>query len=484
MKNVCIRKDKMKQFFLRIFCLFTLLLGLLNLAACKKAQDENLLVDDQDIFESSENEKTPESADPVETRIFQPETEGEEETPILQDSKIFNTWNGIAENDQAVFFLQSCHTTSPQTWFIVSADRVSGLITPLCSKPDCSHQQISCSAYVPGSMLTAVSVSENRLYYATNLNSGMGSAVYGRRLPDGAAEEVCSVLPETFFPAETNYMMNYSQHCFYDGDYYLPLCGGSVPDGRNVRGSEFYITVQRSPVTSGRPEKTVVQDKISGFDRYEICLMPREDGLFIIEKMVKEEQTENGFYPLTTRLDIYLYTSTADRTESVFSAEYGEGLYISRYTLHGGKVFLYGIDRNTNRSGLYVQSMTGSEPKLLFDFELDPNQYNWDVWFTEDLICIYRTDFFSDEPDTQFELYDYEGKQIRSFTVNRPDVLKPENTEDYLYEGRLMRDTSVIGNGAESLYLKDFYSSIQGESREYVFSVSLDGLRVTPFVGE
>ncbi len=40
-------------------------------------------------------------------------------------------------------------------------------------------------------------------------------------------------------------------------------------------------------MTSGGEARTVFQDAISGFDEYQIELMPREEGIYLIEKMQK-----------------------------------------------------------------------------------------------------------------------------------------------------------------------------------------------------
>ena len=450
------------------------------LSACKKEKDEDLLVDDE-IFASFDSRE--ESSGTVEQVILQPETE--EDPPVLSNSEIYNLEpNRIAEQDDSVYFLYSSSMTSPGTYYLMAADLLTGIMKPLCSKPDCPHERVSCGAYEPyiGSGLTTISASENRLYYAGTMQSGSG--VFRRKFPDGAAEQVAYVNLLDMFPEKPNYTWHYNTSCFYEGDFYYPICAGTVPENGSVRENEFYATVYRSPVTSGNPERSIVQDKITGYDNYTVGLMPRGEGLYIIELMSKEERTEEGIHTLQTRIDIFLHNPQNETTEPVFSTEYGEGLYIQNCCIRNGKVYFVAYDRTVHITQLFEHSMMESEPKLLLSLDQGVNEIYRHIYFTGENICVYGEGFSGEALSLELTLYDYHGQKINRFNVNKPDELKPEDPGKYMTDGRLSGMTEVLGSGDRDLYFHDSYWSMKGEYEDFYYAVSQDGLRVIPFVRE
>ena len=73
-----------------------------------------------------------------------------------------------------------------------------------------------------------------------------------------------------------------NQSCFYKGDWYYAVSAGNTGDGEDRREAEHYATVARVPIDSGREAKTVIQDKVTGYDHYAMSMMPRDDGLYLV----------------------------------------------------------------------------------------------------------------------------------------------------------------------------------------------------------
>ena len=459
---------------LRGTCLLFAAFFLIFASSCRRETEEALLIDDE-IFESSEN-----AGASAGTQDTDPRAEEADQAPSgLMDSEIYNLLqpNRIFGHEENIYFLSG----SWRSWFMVSADRISGDTKPLCTKPDCPHNQSSCGAYVPFyGELSAISASDDCLYYAGTVNNGC--SIFKRELPDGPAEKLADVSLEDLFPVETNATMFYNTGCFYQGDFYYPVCAGAVPNDGTDRDGEFYATVLRTPVTSGRPQRRIVSDKITGFDSYTVGLMPREEGLYIIELMSKEDRLEDGIHPLKSRMDIYLYNPSGETTEPVFSTEFEEGLYIRNCCIRGGKVYVTAFDREQDTMQVFLQEMTENEPKVLLSAEQHVNEVYRDILFTKDKICFYGTSASGESMNRGIELYDYEGRAAGEFTLDIPDVLKPENPEEFIINGSINRMTEILGSDDDCLYFHDSYWSESNESADFYFAVSADGLRLTPFV--
>ena len=474
-----------------LVCVFLTLLMMLSLVSCRKETDEDLLIDDGGMFSSETEETEMLNAGTLSDRS---ETEALDGISKVPDSEVYNTWSaGTAGNSEKIFYVTSAgsvKSASTVTWLMMAADRISGTAVPMCSKPDCSHNDSSCGASLPsqlGSDVTAISVSDEYLYYAGY--SDNGGTAFRRKLPDGAAEQIASIRDDSLFPGEINSTYHTNQSCFYKGDWYYAVSAGNTGDGEDRREAEHYATVARVPIDSGREAKTVIQDKVTGYDHYAMSMMPRDDGLYLVMLMYKDEilnDKELGSYlhTLGSMIFVYLINPETDSYEIVFTGEYPEGQRIQNLNLMGGKLYYETLGVEDRSTRLYVQDPASGESTLLIEKERSEFNY-YDLRFIKEGILCIRWDSSDPEPAYAIEVYDYEGKKIRSFTIGKPEALKPENPDDYVIDGRLNMRTWIMGADSYYLYCMDTYTNWQTGLRfTAAYAVSLDGRRVLPFAEE
>lgn len=451
----------------------------IGLTSCQKETDEDLLIDDG-IIQTSADDTSDEILSPAEDTL-----------PVLQDSQIYNVWygaEGFAANDESLFFTSCVNRTGAYlVYLMMSADRVTGEMKPMCTKPDCEHKDTSCGAYVPfGFNLAAISASENGLYYA--LPTANERPVFSRKLPDGAAVQVCQGKDKDIFPEETSNTILMSQTCFYDGDYYYPVCGGD--SGDNVREITFYATVFRTSVTSGREEKTIYQEKVSGFDRYLLYLIPRREGLYIIQQMWKEEQRsdEAGTRLVTvgTALSVYLYDPESEISKNVFYGEYPEGFSIRNINILDGRLYFVSgcrLEEGNWEETVYSQGFQDQEPQRILSPMTGSERVFYDVSFAKDYIVVRKGSYTASDV-MDIDLYGYEGEKIRSIHLKKPTEVLPESIEDYMVDGEegmyLNMESRLLGCSANDLYYQDTYSA-EDKRESFTYAVSADGIHILPF---
>ena len=435
------------------------------LSACKKEKEEDLLVDGGDLSVSADQEAA--------------------ENPVyVNDSEIYNTrTNYLLENEESVFFMRGGGASSSLgvLTFLAAADRVSGAVSPICSKPDCTHDDISCTAYTTmGGTYSAVSASDEWVYYTTRTSEGR--KLLRRKLPDGAEETIAIINYDKMLPEHPDTVFIMDGTCIYDGDYYSSVCAGVSGDEGMSRESELYATVYRVPVSSGREERTVFQEKVTGYDGYQIWLMPRSEGLYIIVIQSKTEY-ENDLPVSAQVTSVYLYTPETERSELIFLCE--DPFW--NLNIHDRKLFFVRGD-SEDKTCLYTQDFSDSEPTLLAVLSANSEDSSETVFY-RDGICTY--DFW----DTVSESYDsdviniqcfsYDGKLLSRESVNLPDTVKPEHSDDYIIpdtDGMLNGGSMLIGSDSYALYFKGDYTSWDRTKREdFYYGITLDGQRVLIF---
>ena len=442
---------------------------------------------------STEPVSTTEAVSEESRTLTEQEYTEEETEQVLSDSDIYNLMpQQISGNSESLCYPQAFQKNGT-SWvqLLMIADRRTGISAPVCSKKDCSHDSESCDAFLMNGngTISALSISESRIYYTMGAGNTLGQTVYTKELPAGEPEKAARVDTENLFPEKimtekVNSVLVEPLDCFYDGDYYFTACMGN---GKSTPSeTTYYPTVVRSPITSGREEKTVFQDTLTGFDYIDLNLMPRDEGLYILEYMEKQGETLGKDYNLSdgqAEMYIYLYNPDTDNTELVFSKEYPINFGIGNANILDGKLYFTAQDSTGDRS-VYVQDMKG-EQEILLKIQPDTETKFSKVSFTEEYFCIWYQDSSSGELMLEIELYSYEGKQVRNFSVKKPLELKPENSESYLREdGSIYGSTVFLGSDSGALYFRDnYYSpSSAGAYEEFVYAVATDGMSVLPFI--
>ena len=430
------------------------------------------------------------------------EEETEEETEAASsekkrgqgDSEICNLMPPqIAGNSETLIYTKAFRQSgNSMVLLLMAADRSTGISAPVCSRKDCSHESKSCDAFLMNgnSAISALSVSEDRVYFTKGAGSAIGQTAYSIKLPAESPEEAAAVETEGLFPEDISPMKAYSvfpegQDCFYDGDFYFTTCMGNGKS--SAAETVYYPTVVRSPISSEREKKTVFQEKRTGCDYIDLYLMPRDEGLYIIEILIKQGETLGEGYEAGDsqgQVSIYLYHPDTDRKETVFSEEYPVNFGIKNANIHEGKLYFNATD-SLGEQCIYVQDLKGKQEVLLKVRQDTETEYA-SVCFTEDYICIWYQDRSSGELMVKIEVYSYEGTGIRNFSVDKPDELKPKEPEKYLREdGSVSGGTIFLGGDSDALYFRDqFYSPNPGNSsyEEFVYAVSADETRALPFV--
>lgn len=414
---------------------------------------------------------------------------GSDTRQILADSEIYNLKpQQIAGNSQTL-----CYTKTFRRNFqlLMTADRRTGISAPACSEEGCNHDNDSCSAFIMhgNTSISALSISESRIYYTKGVGNAEGQTVYSNDLTTGLSEEAARVDNGNLFPEEISYEHWNSgfiegKDCFYDGDFYYTVCMGNGKD--NARETVYYPTVVRSPITSGREERTILQEQATGFDYIDMHLMPRDEGLYIFEFMEKQGETLGKDYDSSDRqvtMYIYLYRPDEDSAELVFSKEYPVNFIISNANILNGKLCFVSRDDTANNC-VYMQDLKG-EPEILLEVKPDTETKYSMISFAKEYFCIWYQDRSSGELMLEIELYNYEGEMIRNFPVGKPSELRPEEPEHYLKEdGSISGETAFLGADSDNLYFRDrYYSSTLNDSsyEEFVYAVSTDGMNVLPF---
>ncbi len=472
--------NKMKERILGKL-MFVLLFALL-LSCCRKAAEEDLLIDDRKISLSGEESESTGAE-------YQSEESTDDPGPVsaVPDTFVYDIGvNILAVNSENVLYIPpSAGDRTPQ--LLMAADRVSGITKPLCTKPDCSHDSVNCAAYIgnAGNVLTAMAADDEWLYYA--FSAAAGEKVFRRQLPDGEAEPLFSVSYTDLFPEEAEYISTVStgRSAFYKGDFYYTACVSDTPNTADRRERVYYATAALNPIDSGREARTVVRDKVTGFDFYDIFLMPRDEGLYIIEKMIKwESRTEresNISHILATQVCVFLYHPENDFCETVYTGEFPEGEELWNLNIIDGKLYYEAYAEEEAGIRIYSRDMETGESQLLIEKEEDPEtESTYECCFTKDAVILWKQQQ-TEGPEMKlfFEIYNYGSEKIREFAANKPAELKPQ---EYTAQDQVNGWTEAIGADESNLYFRDsWYSMTTGYRFIAAYAVSLDGLRVTPF---
>ena len=142
--------NKMKERILGKL-MFVLLFALL-LSCCRKAAEEDLLIDDGEIFPSTETTEMASDQETAESSAAADEPEGyflDVPDVPAEDMPLFKTYGNFAEDSSYLYFINGA--TGTDLGFFTAADKATGELIPLCTREGCTHSDRLCMACVGNS---------------------------------------------------------------------------------------------------------------------------------------------------------------------------------------------------------------------------------------------------------------------------------------------------------------------------------------------
>ena len=147
-------------------------------------------------------------------------------------------------------------------------DKASGYVGPLCGKPECTHRDKNCNAYIEAQS-HGLSIYDGRLYWMQrSLVSDVASALCSVAL-DGTDRRLVRELDRELLPSATNGV-------FHRGWFYLAGYGQNVVDGE--AGHNIYVAAW--PLDSDDPP-AVILDMSVGTGAFDYSIQGYGDGVYI-----------------------------------------------------------------------------------------------------------------------------------------------------------------------------------------------------------
>lgn len=289
----------------------------------------------------------------------------------------------VAESEKGYYFWERM---SQEQWYprLMFLDRESGRVVPLCSRPDCTHENEECNAYFRENNRDGGGVHKEYLqYYEGDLYAvGLSEDAYAslfRIKADGSGEwEISAKLYRTDYAAT--------------GEWRTP--GVLIEDGYVyfVDALQKVQKLERMPINGGAPEVLLAGDsQASSVSIYRI--KSNGGSLFFQVVSYLDDDPENG------RVAAYRYDPAAGVCSLVMEGYHG--------TYSVRDVFLY----YSSSEGLWRYSMQDQTTEHLTDRPMNVPT----ITLTKDYIiaCAQRED------GAALTFYDYEGKEIATV----PDTL-------------------------------------------------------------
>ncbi|MBR6406296.1 MAG: hypothetical protein IKS18_08935 [Lachnospiraceae bacterium] len=361
-------RNKAKASFLMV-----LILAAVLLVSCKKQTDEDLLVDDQDLFSSAETSEAGSKTEAtMETRILEesffldvPDVSASESMKY----RMTPSYWPFASDGSYLYFVNGLPGT--EYGFLTAADKATGKLIPLCLKQGCTHSDPSCDACI-------------------ELNGNMGSFVFsrvGKKLlfatANGPQTTVRSVdLTRCEYRKEgTINLDKYNENgagysgtmnpygTFFGEEYcywtiqtktvsYREIEGGfQIPDERNFRPVAVLYDLR------SREETQVFQDTYESWYMAEVQVFPDEEkvySLVMLQKLAYEDAEESGTEEAeksASSVGSTLVLNVWDRESRENQEIYREEIdfFPGKCVLHDGKILIEGRStiNDTEKADLY-----------------------------------------------------------------------------------------------------------------------------------
>ena len=207
------------------------------------------------------------------------------EHPVLTDFDVGTDYDRsdshiagrFTDTDNAVYFITggSLDTTGGYA-FLRYYDKVSGISGVLCGKPECTHEDSSCNAYLGiGPAAWGISAYGKKLYIILEQISGDDTGLFLYEMnPDGTGRrEICRLeAAETTLPLSNTIVQFHRGYC---------LIGGTVTEIEDgIQYARQYVTAYR---LDGKEKQQVYVSEKKAETVMQLKMQPVGDDLFILD---------------------------------------------------------------------------------------------------------------------------------------------------------------------------------------------------------
>ena len=341
--------------------LLCLLLCTLFLASCTGRQEENLLIDDGDIFSSEAFES---GEDPAAERESA-ETESAEtdpesfflDVPDAEEKEMprFKAYGNFAEDSAYLYFIN--RAANSDIGIFTAADKATGKLIPLCSKAGCSHADRSCMAYVGMSEWDIIGMGREgkKLLFAKN-SSGNSISVHSLDLTRCEYREEGKIDLSKFLEGSKGFgsIMN-PKGTFLGDTFYFHMLQTKMIDFRIIEDEISYSGINYRAVVetlglSDKAEREILLETYDDWDGAMPFILPDGERVYCLlqlyrrdseqEELLEKNGEENPFVPI----DVTLILNVRDPGNGTGTEAYrGETeLSLTECTLYDGKIMMLG----------------------------------------------------------------------------------------------------------------------------------------------
>lgn len=369
----------------------------------------------------------------------------------------FSTWTvALCSTEDSIY--SSLHVLGRNTQLIVYTDKATGISLPLCGKPECLHNDVTCNASAGPLGIAGLAVYDGKLYWGL-----CGNSVIQRMNLDGTGREtVCATSLNFRENMNANPMV-----MFHRGYYYM--AGTKHQLIINGKAASL-VTVRAQPLDGG--DSVTILERTLDFMGPTCLLKPVGNDIYILVQGFDytDPENEEGEYSC---LELYRWDSKTRKGEQLLSWRGTPGgLSIEKqsfFPVPGDGIYLDGFeyvpivggdgDGYTYVSHVIKYSFETGKLENVFQLQGGEGEYYDDPFYARDFI-LFNHSMSSPDGERTHEalLYDYQGSLIRRIDMG-----------DYYF-------SPLMGVDDDYLYGQTFIASTEGfGSDQKLFAVPLDG---------
>ena len=314
---------------------------------------------------------------------------------------------------------------------IYYADKATGICLPLCGKPECTHKDANCNAYVGSSGIDCLSVYNGRLYWIgsekvnNNWKDCIVSAAY-----DGTDRKVVRALTDWW--GTSSYSWSNMQVEFHRGYVYKYYVSDEVVDGVTKK----IAYVKAYPIEEDREAFVILREEIEMIAPNRSAYTARVQGYEEYVYIAIEESADGAF-------ELYRWDTRAGVLETLYRGEAPFDWDREFLVMEDGIVFL-GVeyadpDGDVEETVLYRFTFDTGEFELLNRFRYNEGKHLSPVLSGGVMIANWRD---ADSGSLRVLVNNFEGETVLDATFE--DV-------DWLYNSH-----GLAGYGADESYLYFF----------------------------
>lgn len=346
----------------------------------------------------------------------------------------------VGEDGETVYFLVGDVHSSDRLLYVL--DVPSGIVTPLCDKPECRHNSGSCNAWLGFNY--SLQLYDGKIWFNDGYN------VY-RMDPDGRNRELVTAIDRELFFGETGASGNIF---FHRGYIFHAMVGNGVLEGE--LGSE--VRVYALP-TDGQQEPEVILQKNYPGKFLSMEAQPAGDWLyFYLNYRDRRPETDDVGY----ELEIYRWSLTEHILETVYAAPQDDAiLTLSNMWAQDDSVLFFGrgVDGTVSVYALDIASGEFARQMVLGD---DDDFYR--EYLLGDRVVLCRRQENGDFRDENGRWYhdpehwdmlvtvtDLEGNVLHENWITAPEFPELPASEDGTAPWRAF---DIVGLSGDQLYAK------------------------------